>query len=218
MAFKEGDIVKVKQGVLDPDFGGDIGEWQGQVSEVDGDIVCIDWDSITLSNCPDEYIQRSEEDGLDWEQIFLSIEEVEPAIPRITPANLTDIKEAIHLKHQWDHLGESTSKRINEVFEQANGTADEYSMMKAWEQYLNKKLSFPFDAEITEYQHKVPLQQGDKIRIHSIIASDDHYGIIIRLRLGRKVFDYPLTHITVSDKKSQNYSIVYDYNMWFSNR
>ena len=88
MAFKEGDIVKVKQGVIDPDFGGDIGGWQGKISEVDGDIVCIDWDSITLSNCPDEYIQRSEEDGLDWEQMYLSIEDIEIAIPRITPANL----------------------------------------------------------------------------------------------------------------------------------
>ena len=67
MAFKAGDIVKVKQGVLDPDFGGDISGWQGQVSEVDGDIVCIDLDNITLSNCPDKYIQRCEEDGLDWE-------------------------------------------------------------------------------------------------------------------------------------------------------
>ena len=144
---------------------------------------------------------------------------MEPAIPRITPANLTDIKEAIHLKHQWDHLGESTSKRINEVFEQANGTADEYSMMKAWEQYLNKKLSFPFDAEITEYQHKVPLQQGDKIRIHSIIATDDHYGVIINLRQGsEKTFDFPLCNITVKDEKSNNYQVVDDYSVWFSNR
>ena len=93
--------------MLDPDFGGDIGGWQGKVSTVDGDLVCIDLDKITLSKCPDDYIQQAEEDGLDWEQIYLSIEDVEPAIPRITPANLTDIKGTLHLKHQWDHLGNS---------------------------------------------------------------------------------------------------------------
>ena len=81
MVFKKGNIVKVKQGVLDPDFGDDIGGWQGKISDVDGDLVCIDLDSITLSKCPDKYIQWCEEDGLDWEQIYLSNEDIEPAIP-----------------------------------------------------------------------------------------------------------------------------------------
>ena len=64
MTLKIRDIVKVKQEVLDPDFGEDIGGWQGQVSEINGDLVCIDLDSITLSKCPDKFIQRCEEDGL----------------------------------------------------------------------------------------------------------------------------------------------------------
>ncbi len=78
MVFKKGDIVKVRQGVRDPDFDGDICGWQGKVSGVDGDLVCIDWDNTTLSNCPKEYIQRSEKDGLDWEQMYLPVEDVEP--------------------------------------------------------------------------------------------------------------------------------------------
>lgn len=217
MAFKEGDIVKVRQGVLDPDFGGNIGGWQGQVSEVDGDIVCIDWDSITLSNCPDEYIQRCEEDGLDWEQIYLSTGDVEPAIPRITPAVLTGIKEATHIKHQWDHLGEAICKRINEVFEQADGT-DEYAMVRAWEQYVTNNLSFPFDAEIITDQDNVPLQQGDKIRVDGIIVTDDHYGVIINLKQGKKCFNFPLCNIRVTDKNSNDYQIVNDYSVWFVNK
>ena len=217
MTFKKGDIVKVKQGVIDPDFGDDIGGWQGKVSEVDGDVVGIDWDRITLFKCPDKYIQRCEEDGLDWEQIYLSIGDVESAIPRITPANLTDIKETIQLKHQWDHLGESISKRIHEVLNNTN-IADEYAMMGAWEQYLSENLSFPFDAEITDEQDSVPLQRGDKTRIHSIIATDDHYGIIMKLEQGKKGFDFPLCSIRVTDKSSNNYQIVDDYSVWFSNR
>lgn len=217
MAFKEGNIVKVKQGVLDPDFGDDISGWQGQVSEIDDDLVCIDLDRITLSKYPDKYIQRCEEDGLDWEQIYLSIGDIEPAIPRITPANLTGIKETIQLKHHWDHLGKSISKRIHEVLNDTIIT-DEYAMMGAWEQYLNKKLSFPFDAEITDDQDNVPLEQGDKTRIHSIIATDDHYGVIMKLKQGKKGFHFPLCSIQVADNNSNNFQIVEDYSVWFSNR
>ena len=217
MTFKIGDIVKVKQGVLDPDFGDDIGGWQGQVSEINSDLVCIDLDSITLSKCPDKYIQQCEEDGLDWEQIYLSNEDIEPAIPRITPANLTDIKKAIHLKHQWDHLGESISKRIHEVLKNTKIT-DEKELMDAWEQYLKNNLSFPFAAEISEYQNQGPLQQGDKIRIHGIIGNDEHYGVFVKLRLGKRVFDFPLCNIAVGDKNTNNYLIVDDYSVWFANR
>ena len=217
MALKEGDIVKVKKGVLDPDFGNAIGGWQGEVSGVDGDLVCVELDKITLSECPEKYIQRCEESGLDWEQIYLSVEDIEPAIPRITPAVLNDIKEVIHLKHQWDYLGESTSKRIRKVLKDAN-IADEDDVMGAWEQYLSNQLSFPFNAEISEYQDRGPLQKGDKIRIHDLIGSDDHYGILVKLRLGKNVYHYPLCIIRVKDKKSSNYRMVNDYSIWFSNR
>ena len=217
MAFKEGDIVRVKQGVLDPDFGDDIGDWQGKIADVDDGVVCIDLDNITLSKCPDEYIQQAEEDGLDWEQIYLSIEDIEPAIPRITPVNLTNIKEVLHFKHRWDHLGEFVRERIHEVLKDTNIT-DEDEVMAVWGEYLSEKLTFPFDAEISEYQDKGPLQQGDKIRIHEIIGSDHLYGVLVKLRLSRKGYHSPLCIVTVEDKHSKNYQIVNAYNIWFANR
>jgi len=103
------------------------------------------------------------------------------------------------------------------VFEQATGT-DEYAIMKAWEQYLGEKLSFPFYAEITDYQENVPLQQGDKVKIHRIIVTDDHYGVIIKLSQSKNGFDFPLCNIRVADEKSHNYKIVEAYSAWFSNR
>lgn len=217
MTFKKGNIVKVKQGVLDPDFGDNIGDWQGKISDVDGDLVCIDLDNTTLSICPDKYIQRCEEDGLDWEQIYLSAENVELAIPRITPANLTNIKEAIHLKHQWDHLGKSTSKRIHEVLNNTNIT-DEYEVMGAWKQYFNNNLSFPFDAEISEHQAQEPLKQGDNVRIYGVVGNDEHYGVIVNVRRGEKSYECPLCIVEVKDKKSSSYRIVSDYSVWYSNR
>lgn len=216
MAFKKGDIVKVKQGVIDPDFGDDIGGWQGEITDVADSDVCIDLDSISISECPDEYIRKCEEDGLDWEKIYLSVEDVEPAISRDTTADLHRTREEIRIKHQWDHLGES-SKRMYEVLKDIN-TTDEDAVMDAWEQYLSKKLSFPFDAEISEYLNNVPVQQGDKIRAHGIIGSDVLSGILIQLRSGEKVFQFPLCDTEVLDEKSYNCEIVHDYKVWFDNR
>ena len=216
MAFKKGDIVKVKQGVLDPDFGGDIGGWQGNVSDVDDDVVCIALDSISLSECPAEYITKCEKDGLDWEQIYLPTDDVESAILRDTVADLSDTIGAMHLKHKWDHLGKSC-ERIHEVFKNTKIT-DEEELMDAWEQYLKNNLSFPFAAEISEYQNQGPLQQGDKIRIHGVIGNDEHYGVFVKLRLGKRAFDFPLCDIAVGDKNTNNYLIVDDYSVWFANR
>jgi len=88
--FQVGDSVRVKNGTTDPDFGIDIGGWQGQISEID-----------------------------------------------------------------------------------------------------NVSLSFPFEAEISEYHTKGPLQQGDKLRIHSIWGNEDLYGVIVKLRYGRRVYHSP---------------------------
>ena len=75
MNLKVGDTVKVKSGTEDPDFKFDISGWQGWISEIEDDLVCIKWDSITLSNFPDKYISQCEEDGLDWERICLSVDQ-----------------------------------------------------------------------------------------------------------------------------------------------
>ena len=88
----------------------------------------------------------------------------------------------------------------------------------AWENYLTEKLDFPFDAEISEYQNKGPLQQGDKIRIHGILESDDLYGVLVRLRLERKGYHFPLSDIEPLDKTSSNYNTSNAYKNWFVNR
>jgi len=214
--FQVGDSVKVKTGTKDPDFGIDISGWQGQISEIDDNIICITWDSATLSNFPDKYISQCEEDGLDWERIYLETEEVELAVPRDTEDDVTQKRKEIHSKHRWDYLGES-GKRIRKVLEHIDPD-DDLSAFETWEKYLNDTLSFPFEAEISEYQTKGPLQQGDKIRVHSIMGSEDLYGVIIKLRFGRKVYHFPLCNIDVLDEKSNNYRLVHDYRDWFANR
>ena len=98
--FKIGDTVKVKDGTKDPDFGIDIGGWHGQIAEIEDHLVLIDLDSITLSQIPDKYFAKCEKEGLDFERIYLGLDDVEPGNRRDTEDDLLEIRKEIEEKHQ----------------------------------------------------------------------------------------------------------------------
>ncbi len=123
--LKEGDSVVVKPNVKDPDLNGNIGGWQGRVSEIreKDNLICIDWDSHTLKQIPGETIDQCEEESLDWTRMYLHPEEVERTSPR---DNEDDVEEIIGLlanKHSWSYLGEE-GKRIQAVLTNAEHRGD----------------------------------------------------------------------------------------------
>ena len=80
--LKIGDCIVVKPGVKDPDYGIDIGGWQGRITEIEsyqpGQVtIMFQWDSLSLKRMPASAIRRSEEKGLDWTTMGLYPEEVE---------------------------------------------------------------------------------------------------------------------------------------------
>ncbi len=83
MALHIGNSVVVKSGVLDPDFGIDIGGWQGRIEKVDdGETVFIRWDSITLREMRLDLFIRCENENLDWEVMTLDMDEIEVTTAR----------------------------------------------------------------------------------------------------------------------------------------
>ncbi len=104
-SFTIGDSVIVKAGVKDPDSGNDIGGWQGRVLSVDGESVLLEWDSSTLKVMPDAMIDWCEEEGLDWSQMGLGADEVEPVEPRDTVAATSRTKKRIAAQHAWAFFG-----------------------------------------------------------------------------------------------------------------
>ncbi|CCI06216.1 Genome sequencing data, contig C288 [Microcystis aeruginosa PCC 7941] len=96
-AFKVGDSVIVKQGVLDPDLGTDIGGWQGRIVIIErqSNLIGIEWDSITLKNIPSSVIDQCELENLDWAQMYLSSTDVELTQPRDTEEDVAAIIEQI---------------------------------------------------------------------------------------------------------------------------
>ncbi|MBM3130655.1 MAG: hypothetical protein FJ009_18750 [Chloroflexi bacterium] len=219
--FRVGDCVRVKDGVQDPDFGADIGGWQGRISNIDtsGDdsTVSIQWDSITLKQMPVEMIEQCEEQGLDWAEMALGANEVEPVKPRDTERDVTRIKEQLSNKHGWVSLGEE-GKRIQKILAvmDADEDIDEFG---AWEEHLEKNLRFPFEAVIAESQERGPLRGGDKVIVTgNANATDEMYGIIVDLKMGRRKYAFPLCDLEATDKESANYQLVKDYAVWFANR
>jgi len=214
MPFKIGDSVKVKEGIMCPDdVSVCIGGWQGRVFEIENEdnIIGIRWDSITLKQLPLEYIKRSEEEGLDWTEIYLSADEIESTSPRDTEARAEEMAEKMESKFQW--LGkDEEDKRILKVIDNAD---DE---MESWNSYLRGILKFPFEAKVSEYQEQGPLKDGDKVQVQKIIEADDLYGILVDVQYGRRSFVFPLCDLTVLDKQSANYTPVQDYCVWFANR
>lgn len=221
-SLKIGDSVKVKEETMCPDLKDlCIGGWRGRVSEIIEDsggniLVCIRWDSITLKNVPSYFIHQSEEEGLDYTMMYLWPESVELAECRDAEEDVTKVLEEISKNYSWRWLGEE-GKRIQKVL----ADVDEGDLMEAletWENYLEKNLTFPFDAKTSEYQEKGPLQSGDRVSVKKISIVDDLYGIIVELRHGRKKFHFPLCDLEAIAKDSPNYQPVKDYRLWFANR
>ena len=217
--FRVGDSVKVEPGILDSDFGIEIGGWQGRITGIgvgQKNTVMIAWDSVTLRHMPDSVIEQSVEQGLAWTEMGLKVHELELTSPRDTEKDVVEVIDELSRKHAWSWLGEA-GKRVGKILTSVDPD-DEMAILDAWEDHLAKHLSFPFEAEVSEYQERGPLQAGDRVNVHRIFDVDDLYGVIVRLRHGRRQYHFPLCDLKVTDQHSSNYQLVDDYAVWFANR
>ena len=98
MDFEIGESVVVKPNVADPDFGTDIGGWQGRVKEVDKDTVFIAWDSITLRGMGIELVIKCENENFDWEVMTLSKKEVEKTTGRDSQRDVGAVANALKIE------------------------------------------------------------------------------------------------------------------------
>ncbi len=220
--FKVGDVVRIKEGVTDPDDSqSDWSGWHGRVIDISGlaqdtPVIVIELDSITLRSLSAEYIEQSEEQGLDWSQLYLFPEDVEPTAPRDTAREVQRVRDKLGALHGWAALGEE-GKRIQAVLGEAVLEGD-WKQMGVWADYLQRHLSFPFEAEVYESDRRGPLRVGDRLVVLAVEDVDDSYGVIMKCRRGRERYHFPLADMKAVDRKSPNYQAVDDFGVWFSNR
>jgi hypothetical protein len=203
-------------GVKDPDFGAEMGGWQGYVTGIEGDLVDIAWDSITLTGIPCEQIDRCEEKGIAWDQMSLYASELERCDARDTPEAIEEVKDSITQAHAWSWLGEE-GRRIQQVLKDTDPDDDE-EQLECWRAYLIQHLTFPFEAIVSEFQEG-PLKEGTRITVTGLNEDiDELNGLVVDLSLERNKYAIALCDLRVKDRKSSNYRLINDYSTWFANR
>ena len=147
--FQIGDSVVIKSGVRDPDYGTSISGWRGRISEIDPahNLICIQWDSVTLKRIPEEIIQACEKDNLNWEVIYLSPKEVEKTEPRDHKDDVQDSVQRLSSKYYWLSFGDQ-GERIQEVLSRKSDPDTKDDPNNLWMEHLRDVLTFSFEAQV----------------------------------------------------------------------
>ena len=219
--LKIGDTVQVHAGVKDPDYGTDLAGWQGEVIDLDEDeqgntLVLIQWDSQTLENMPDEEIEKSEEDGLNWTEMYLLEDEVSRAQRRDTPRQRQASQEKRAAQFPWAYLGEQ-GRHIQAVL-QGMDPEDEWATFQAWDAHLRQHMQLPFTAEIGESVEVNWLEVGDRVKVVAFEALDETWGVQVRVAKRKQETILALYDLDFVAGKSSNEELLDDYLTWYAER
>jgi hypothetical protein len=215
--------VRVKPGVSDPDYPDmPLGGWSGTITEIIehmGQINCVfELDERTLAHIHPNYQQRCEIDGLDYDSMGLSQEEIEPddgtpvpieqptaIVPR--PLSPDDEDDRVRMVFGLTH-----DDLVPEVTE---------ATLLAYHRYLAAHLTFPIP--ITTWEKSGPFASKKVTVAVTHLADpqeggiDEDYGLI---GLGHdprgEVIEFSLDEIELG-KKDPNARLLSDYSYWFHN-
>ncbi len=221
--IKIGDSVIVRQGVKEPDFEEfELSGWQGRVLEIDADsdkdnvLITIEWDSLTLLKIPSVYIEQTEINGSDWSRMVLYDSDLEKSVARDKKENVKKAKEELSDKYHWVSLGQE-GFRISNVLQGIN-PRNEIKCLQKWVEHLNKELTFPIQAIVSESDDDRLIKDGDNVLIKSLPHIVDMYGVIALILHKGKKYQFPLCDLEVIDKTLTDYQLIDDYCIWFGNR
>ncbi len=221
--IKIGDSVIVRQGVKEPDFEEfELSGWQGRVLEIDADsdkdnvLITIEWDSLTLLKIPSVYIEQTEINGSDWSRMVLYDSDLEKSVARDKKENVKKAKEELSDKYHWVSLGQE-GFRISNVLQGIN-PRNEIKCLQKWVEHLNKELTFPIQAIVSESDDDRLIKDGDNVLIKSLPHIVDMYGVIALILHKWKKYQFPLCDLEVIDKTLTDYQLIDDYCIWFGNR
>ena len=219
MAFKLGDAVKIKQGVKDAETGQwDLSGWQGWITEPrTKNDPCYElvWDTETFKNMPIGYIQEGNVEDLDWLHYSITDEELEAATPRDT------FKAAKAFADKWEtkHTFNDGSEEGDIIMMLAGEETNKFKVFDKWKNYLSEKLTFPFEATVTDSDNKA-VKEGQKVTVLGMDEKkkanmDD--GFIVTIKSNDRNMQHPLCDLEIEDEDSPNAVHVNAYADWFIN-
>jgi len=218
--FSDGDAVRVKFGVTDPDFP-DIpfGGWAGTISEVQDDdprSYLIALNERTLKSIHPIYHKRCERDGLEADQVWMLEEDLESDCgdPVQIEQPKSIVTKPLSMDDQDDRIRSAFGLTSDDLLPEA---VDE--SLVAYYKYLAANLSFPFEAkysfETGPFESKI-----FSITVLGLLDPDDfpgdEYGLFCQARRDGERIELPLTEVEVG-KGKPNRRLVDDYSYWFVN-
>lgn len=219
--FGKGDLVRVKSGVADPDFADiPIGGWAGRISEVAFD---ESWNYLillnaqTLKSIHPIFRKRCERDGLEFDRIWMSEDDLEPDMgqpaPIEQPTNI--VSRPLSMDNKDDRIRSIFGLTSDDLLPE---THDEEAVL-AYYEYLAANLSFPFEAHCS-------IDTGPfSSRTHSITVIGlldpdeflgEEFGIAFQALRGEDSIEIPLTEVEIR-RGHPNQRLVEDYSYWFVN-
>jgi hypothetical protein len=223
LKIKIGDSVIVSHGIKEPDFGEfEIGGWQGRIVEIDtrtdndNILITIEWDSLTLKQIPSDYIEQSENEGYDWQNMTLYDSDLEETNPRDNKESVEKSQDELADKYNWVSFG-AKGLRIYKVLGTIN-PQDEMKCLQKWVAHLDKELIFPIDAIVSESEDNWLIKTGDKVLIKSLPHIVDMFGVIASIKLNGKKYEFPLCDLEAKNRARPNFQLIDDYRTWFANK
>ena len=240
--MKRGDSVKVKKGIMSPDYDNlSIEGWQGRVVEIDGDTVEIEWDSITLENMSKDYIVESIIGGEEYTHICLDKDEVEPTKPRDTQKDTLLKQQVIGIKYshiKYEDEFDEEAERIKVALNTEDIYGDDDENYLKYREYLKANIKKPciltgsedfeweepyvFGGWSEKEYETLKLTQAshtDRFELIKIIDFMDDRGIYAKVKRlsDNKRFELPLWDLKAVDEKSPNYLLISDFASWMTN-
>jgi hypothetical protein len=220
--FLVGDKVRVKYGVIDPDFPDmPLGGWTGTVTEIiehKGQIDCVfKLDDRTLESIHPVYRKRCERDGLDFDTMGLGEEDIEPddgtAVPIEQPSDIRT--PPLSEKDQDDRIRMALGLTHDDPIPEVSAES-----LMTYYRYLAAHLKFPFFASywansgpFARKKVSVPISRLDPPVKEEFDEEAELYGI--GFDQGEEI-EFPLEAIELK-KKDPNYRLISDYTYWSHN-
>jgi len=223
-----GDSVVVRPGILCPDDHKlIIAGWQGRVEEIDvgedGELlVLVEWDSFTIKEMPEDFIEESIQEGLDYAVMYLEYGDVIKTEPRDSVDDVRKVHEEIDQRYSWDTDDEADHEEIDQkesIIEKVLYDYEDTDPLKSWKKFLKKSLRFPFDAIVFEATEKTPqIKKGESLKVLKITDIDEYNGIMVMAEKDSDSFEFPLCNLEIIQENTANFLPFQAYCYWFVNR
>jgi calcium binding protein len=94
---------------------------------------------------------------------------------------------------------------------------NEWEQLTVLEAFLEEQLDFPFRAvcDVAPEQGSYGIAAGDRVMVFALLESDKRWGVMVRVRKGKRFFRCPLFRLLPKTLAPLQKEAVSDYRTWF---